>query len=380
MSLDPLEPETPVDVLARPSPGFAAWLTDERVALAVSSYASGRVFLIGAETPQRLAISAGRFDRALGLAASDNDLFVAGRNTIQRFKNVVAPGQAIEGHDAVYAPRVIWHTGELYAHDVGILRDRRPVFVNTRFSCLAVVDEATSFRAVWWPSFISALRPEDRCHLSGLAMDDARGQPAYATAVAATDTAAGWRERRVGAGVVLDVASGDVRCGGLSMPHSPRLLDDRLLVLNSGVGELVAIRSGAGDAEPIAFLPGFARGMAILGRHAIVGVSEPRNAGVFEGLPLADRLRAAGEEPRCALVVVELASGRSLHELRFAPPVREIYDVALLPFAHRPTLVTAGMAAVDRLIVRGGDFPVRNFSLPEAPSLGSSPRAGAACA
>ena len=99
-------------------------------------------------------------------------------------------------------------TGDVFAHDVGVLPSGRPIFVNTLFSCLATVDEQSSFRPIWQPKFITALRPEDRCHLNGLAMED--GAPRYVTAVATTDAARAWREQRVGNGCVIDVASGEV--------------------------------------------------------------------------------------------------------------------------------------------------------------------------
>jgi len=41
-------------------------------------------------------------------------------------------------------------------------------FVNTRFSCLCTLDGVHSFVPRWRPPFVSALAPEDRCHLNGL--------------------------------------------------------------------------------------------------------------------------------------------------------------------------------------------------------------------
>ena len=66
-------------------------------------------------------------------------------------------------------------------------------------------------------------------------MDGAR--PAYVTAVSRSDVADGWRERRRDGGIVIDVASGEIVASGLSMPHSPRLYDGKLWLLNSGTGE-----------------------------------------------------------------------------------------------------------------------------------------------
>jgi uncharacterized protein (TIGR03032 family) len=93
-------------------------------------------------------------------------------------------------------------------------------FVNTRFSCLSTLDWNHSFVARWRPPFVSALTPEDRCHLNGLGMVE--GSPRYATALGATDAPAGWRADKARGGVLIDVPSGETIAAGLSMPHSPR--------------------------------------------------------------------------------------------------------------------------------------------------------------
>src|SRR5205823_2780691 len=165
--------------------GFAAWLYEQNVALAITTYQIGKLFLIGAPAPDRLSIAERTFRRCLGIAGAGHSIYLAGLNNILRLSNVIPRGQQLEGHDAVYVPRVAWYTGDVFAHDVGVLPSERPVFINTLFSCLATVDEQTSFRPVWQPSFISALRPEDRCHLNGLAMQD--GRPRFITAAAQTD-------------------------------------------------------------------------------------------------------------------------------------------------------------------------------------------------
>ena len=68
------------------------------------------------------------------------------------------------------------------------------------------MSDRASFRPLWQPKFLSALVPEDRCHLNGLAMNGE--QPAYVTAVSRSDVLDGWRDRRGDGGIVIDVASG----------------------------------------------------------------------------------------------------------------------------------------------------------------------------
>lgn len=341
------------------SPGFAAWLHAAGVSLALTTYQIGKVFLIGAESEAALSVSERTFERCLGVAGDGQSGFVlAGLNAIYRFGNVVPQGQAFEGHDAVYVPQTAWFTGDVFAHDVAMAAAGRPVFINTLFSCLAAADDAASFRPAWRPPFVSALAPQDRCHLNGLAMDPA-GLPRFASAAAETDTPRGWAENRVGKGVVIDIAANEVVCRGLSMPHSPRLHDGRLYVLNAGTGEFGLVDAAAGRFHALAFLPGFARGLALHGPYALIGLSLPRSNQVFAGLPLEDRLKAERIEPQCALVVVEIASGRAMHWLRLGGVVRELYDVALLPQARRPMLVGIRDAGpLNRLILRGADLPL----------------------
>ena len=330
---------------------MAAWLHSQNAALAVTTYQIGKLFLIGAPEPDRLTVAERTFDRCLGVAVHGNSLFLAALNSILRFDNVVPAGQALEGQDRVYVPRISWYTGDVFAHDVGVLDSGRPVFINTLFGCLATVDEASSFRPIWAPPFLSAMRPEDRCHLNGLAMLD--GRPVFATAAARSDTAGAWREARVGGGVVLDIASSAIVATGLSMPHSPRIHQGRLYVCNAGTGELGEVELASGRFNPIAFCPGFVRGLAVVDGYALVGLSLPRQHRDFSGLPLDDRLKAENREPECLVQVIDLATGQAVHWLRIGGVVRELYDIALVPGARTPMVVGFGQGAINRLITRG---------------------------
>src|SRR5205085_9571131 len=132
-------------------------------------------------------------------------------------------------HDACYLPRQIHVTGDIDIHELGYAGDGELWLVNTKFCTLCTIDPDHSFNPRWRPPFVSALAPEDRCHLNGLAL--AGGAPRYVTALGATDAAAGWRADKARGGVLLEVPSGRVLAGGLSMPHSPRWHGGALWVL-----------------------------------------------------------------------------------------------------------------------------------------------------
>jgi uncharacterized protein (TIGR03032 family) len=256
-----------------------------------------------------------------------------------------------EGHDRLYVPRLAWVTGSLQVHDVALDRTGHVLFVNTLFSCLTRPSEAHSFRPLWQLPWITALAPEDRCHLNGVALIE--GCPAFATAVSRDDATRGWRERRREGGVLVSVPEGEIMLAGLSMPHSPRWHRGRLWLLESGRGIFGFHDPGRATLQPVAFCPGFARGLALHGDFAVIGLSKPRSQRTYDGLELDQALAARGATGRCGLSIVDLRTGRSVHGLRLEGRVEEVYDVAILPGARRPMALGPRDEDLRRAIVPG---------------------------
>ncbi len=317
------------------SPGFAAWLGSAKVSFALSAYQRGRLILLGLRPDGTPRAHERKVEGSLGLWTDGEEIWLGADTMLWRFRNDMPQGSVTPaGVDRRFVPREARVTGALDIHGIGVGRmdgmaTPGPIFVNTAYNCLATISDTASFRPLWRPSFISALVAEDRCHLNGLAMEGER--PAYVTAVSRSDVADGWREGRRSGGLVLDVASGEVVARDLSMPHSPRLHGGRLWVLNSGRGELGFVDVRDGRFTPVAFCPGYARGLAFIGRWAVVGLSRPRGNQTFEGLALGELLAAQDAVPRCGLLVVDTETGRVEHWLRFEHTVDELYDVAALP-------------------------------------------------
>lgn len=329
------------------SSGLIARLSGLGVSLAFTSYQSGFLYLLGSSPAHGPQLHQSAVRKPMGLSADGADgLILAAGMSIIHYRNVLRPNQQINHvFDACYVPRTIHTTGVLDAHDVSLDRDGRIIFVNTRFNCLATLSATHSFEEVWRPPFISARADEDRCHLNGLAMQD--GRPAYVTAVSCSDTIDGWRDRRWNGGVVLDVATGEIVCRGLSMPHSPRLHRGELWVLNAGTGELGVVAGG--KFEPKIFCPGFVRGLAFHGNLAFVGLSKPRYKR-FEGLPLERRLNDADSEPWCGIQVIDLDQGICVDWFRIDGPVEELYDLALIKGHTCPMALSPGSPEAARLI------------------------------
>jgi uncharacterized protein (TIGR03032 family) len=333
----PAEKEAPVFVITT-SRQFPGWLAGTGGSLAISTYQSSKVILIGTnKETSRISVFERTLERAMGMAFDGKRLAVASMIQITDFVDAAQGTPTADGYDAVFVPQSASFTADLDIHDLAVDAGGGLVFANTLFSCVSTTSATHSFRPLWKPSFVSRLAPEDRCHLNGLAMRD--GKPAYVTCVAATDVADGWREHRTGGGIVVDIASGEIVCRGLSMPHSPRLHEGRLWVLNSGAGEVGTVDLATGRFEPVAFCPGYLRGLAFMGPYALVGLSEPRGNRTFAGLPLQDRLAAANVGPRCGVYVIDTRTGDIAHWLRLEGVVNELYDVIALPGVARPMMI-----------------------------------------
>ncbi|MEP4194440.1 MAG: TIGR03032 family protein [Aliishimia sp.] len=327
-----------------PSRTFVPWLAQTGGSLAFTTYQAGKIFMIGTNNETgRLSIYERSFPRCMGFGhGSEGDqqtLWLSSLYQLWRLENFLDPGQVThDGYDAVYVPVEGRTTGDVDIHDIhGQPGQDSPLFVVTRFNCLATLDRRHSFKPVWTPPWIDRIAAEDRCHLNGLAMRD--GKPAYVTCVSQSNLAGGWREHRRDGGIVLDLKTNEPIVTGLSMPHSPRFYQGELYCLQSGTGEFGCINTQNGTFEPMCFLPGFARGVTFVGRHAVIGVSQARKDRTFEGLVLQERMDKEKAPARCMLAVVNLDTGDLEHALEIGGAVEELYDVAVIEGVRRPMLL-----------------------------------------
>ena len=330
---------------------FNSWLAEQNLSIAFTTYQSGKLFLIGMQPNGRLSVFERTFNRCMGLYATDQTLYMTSLYQLWKFENSLEAGQAHNGYDRLYVPQMAWTTGDIDIHDVVLEQDGRIVFVNTLFGCLATVSDKHSFAPLWKPPFLSKLAAEDRCHLNGLAMENGRAR--YVTCVSQTDVNDGWRDHRADGGIVMDIQSNEVVASGLSMPHSPRVYQDKLWVLDSGTGHFGYVDRKRGKFEQVAFCPGYIRGLSFIGDYAVVGLSLNRENKTFQGLALEDNLKKKKAEPRCGLQVIDLKSGDVVHWLRIEGIVRELYDVSVLPGVRRPMALGFKTDEIRRMISVG---------------------------
>ncbi len=331
---------------------FPELLQSLGASLLVSTYQAGKLVILRADEGGLNTHFRG-FNVPMGIALDGDRLAIGTGLEIWEFHNVPAVASRLEPagkHDVCFLPRGSHTTGNIQIHEMA-WGSEGLWFVNTRFSCLCTRDLNYSFIPRWRPPFITALAPEDRCHLNGMAL--VQGHPRFVTALGVSDEPRGWRPHKRDGGVVMDVPSGEIITRGLSMPHSPRLYNGQLWVLNSGAGGLGLIDPQTGQYQNVATLPGFTRGLDFVGRYAFVGLSQVRESAVFSGIAIAERPVA---ERSCGVWVVDIVTGETVAFVKFEDQLQEIFAVQVLPARRFPDLINDDAALI-------GD----SFVLPDAP-------------
>jgi uncharacterized protein (TIGR03032 family) len=309
---------------------LAPLLEHLNVTLLVSTYQAGKLVVVGSRAGKP-EFSFPSFERVMGMAVRPDCVAVGVRAQVWFLRSDadVAARLAVQGYDACFLTRSAHYTGDIQVHEMAWAGDELWI-VNTLFSCLCTLDGNHSFVPRWKPRFISALAAEDRCHLNGLALAD--GKPRFVTLLGPSDTAGGWRPNKAAGGCLVDVASEAVVADGFAMPHSPRLAQGRLWLLDSGRGRLVTVDPKDGRVETVVELPGYTRGLALTREAAFVGLSRIRETATFGGVPIAERR----DQLKCGVAIVELRSGRMAALLEFQSGVEEVFDVQVLPGLRRP--------------------------------------------
>jgi protein O-GlcNAc transferase len=315
------------------SPNLPEILAQVRASLLVSTYQAGKLCVIGTHAG-KLTFAFHDYERVMGIATAPRRIAVAARRQIYSLyaHPEVAPTVEPAGvHDSCWLARTAFVTGNIHVHELAWGTDGLWI-VNTLFSCLCTLHDHCNFVPRWRPPFVTELIGQDRCHLNGLALE--AGKPRFVTVVAESNEPAGWRPTKAHSGCILDVPTGATVVRGLAMPHSPRLHDGRLWVLDSGNGRLCTVDPVAGKVDTVASLPGYTRGLTFAGPFAFVGLSRIRESAVFGGLPIAERK----EELKCGVAVVDLRTGALTATLQFHSGVEEIFAVETIAGSLHPVL------------------------------------------
>ena len=328
----------------------------------MTTYQAGKLVMVrpDAENPNLINTHFRAFNKPMGLAVGDHRLSVGTLHEIIEFRNMPAVAARLESpgqHDACFLPRSAHVTGDVQIHEM-VYRGDELWFVNTAFSCLCTYDREHSFVPRWRPPFVSALSPEDRCHLNGMGLRD--GGPRYVTALGETDTQGGWRENKKDGGILIDLDSNEIIARRLSMPHSPRWYQGRLWLLESGSGSFGLIDPQTGRYETVAKVEGFTRGLDFCGDLAFIGLSQVRETAVFSGIEITERLEPT--DRTCGVWVVNIQNAQVIAFLKFEEAVQEVFAVSILPGMRRPDLIN------DDVKLVGSSYVLPDEALRDVPS------------
>lgn len=317
------------------TPELPELLTQLNCSLAISTYQAGKVMMVSSDG-EKLNLLPRQFDTPMGMVADGNKLAVACAQDVTVLAHQPAMGASYpnkpDTYDTMYMPRQTFYTGAVMMHDMDWNAHGELIGVNTSFSCLCRVDGEYSFTPLWQPHFISELKPEDRCHLNGMAME--QGKPKYVTALGESDAKQGWREEKLTGGCIMDVESNEFVVKNLAMPHSPRLFNGQLYALISATGELIKVDVETGRYDVVSKHNGFVRGMTLIGDHLFIGLSRLRKTHTFGSLEMAQR-----DDLVCGFEVVHLPTGAKVSQFKFLATCEEVYDICVLPGLKRPGIL-----------------------------------------
>ncbi|MEM7551197.1 MAG: TIGR03032 family protein [Bacteroidota bacterium] len=335
------------------SPNIPELLYDLKCSVSVSTYQAGKLVLISPKNREELIQLPRNFPRPMGIAVKGNKMAIASHDEVTVLTNDPKLGKNYPKqpnvYDSFYTPRASFYTGQLDMHDIQYGSEGL-WGVNTRFSCLSLVNDDYSFSPKWKPNFISDLMPEDRCHLNGLALKN--GSPKYVTALGQSNEKSGWRTNKLQGGILMDVEDDTIITDGLPMPHSPRVYNNELYVLLSATGQLSKINLQTNTVEHLKDFSGFARGMDLYEDYLFIGLSKLREkSSSFRDLPIAKKSVFAG------IVVVYLPQMSVVGYIKYETSVEEIYDVRIVPNTIRPGLL--GIMRPDHKL--GISSPDRSF-------------------
>lgn len=306
--------------------------------IAISTYQAGKLVFLSPKNENALVQLPRHFEKVMGIAEDieSDKLALACKDEVIVFANSKALAKhypkAPNTYDALYMPRLTYHTGALDIHDLSFGINNQLYAVNTLFSCITKIDDDFNFTPYWKPAFIDKIVSEDRCHLNGMAMKN--GLPKYATAFNAGNTKQSWRANVTKTGIIIDVETNEIIAENLGMPHTPRVFGDDLYVLLSATGELVKININTGKYDVVTHIGGFVRGMSIYKDYLFIGQSKLRkNSSTFAKLPFADKANIAG------IKVVHLPTGSIVGQIQYQTSLDEIYDVHVLPGKVRPNIM-----------------------------------------
>jgi uncharacterized protein (TIGR03032 family) len=216
--------------------------------------------------------------------------------------------------------------GSLYIHDLALVGERLHANAVGHNSVIRISDDG--FAYAWWPRCAETAAgvavQQNYLQLNSIAAG-ASLRTSYFSA--STDRISRRRPGHVnfpvdGRGVVFSGATREPIARGLTRPHSARLRNGQVWLLNSGYGQYGRVDDGA--FHSVASLPGWTRGLCFHRDVAFAGTSRvlPRFRRYAPGLRL--------EQAVCGVHAIDARSGRVVGSLTW-PRGNQIFAVEWIP-------------------------------------------------
>jgi uncharacterized protein (TIGR03032 family) len=216
--------------------------------------------------------------------------------------------------------------GSLYTHDLAFVGDQLHANASGHNAVVRIVEHG--FEYAWWPRCVDTrsgvLVERNHLQLNSIAAGRSLATSYFS---ASSDRVSRRRpghadfpvDRR---GVVFSGATREPIAFGLTRPHSARLREGRIWVLNSGYGQYGEIAAGA--FHSVATLPGWTRGLCFHRRVAFVGTSRvlPRFHQYAPGLRI--------DRAVCGVHAIDIDSGGVMGSLTW-PHGNQIFAVDWVP-------------------------------------------------
>ena len=104
------------------------------------------------------------------------------------------------------------------------------------------------------------------------------------------------------------------------------MVGESIYFLQSGLSCLSVLDTNTCDLQSITELPGFARGLAIIGKYAIIGISVIRNSNLWESLPVKVKYPNSIQ----SIVIVDLVKCVIISTLVLPDEFYEIFDIQII--------------------------------------------------
>ena len=153
----------------------------------------------------------------------------------------------------------------------------------------------------------------------------------------------------------MEIPSSRILADGLSMPHSPLVINDALYLLESGVGRLIKLDLNTNKITKIFDFKRFVRGMTYINGTLIIGMSKIRKTSkTFNKLEVRDHADISG------LILFNLQFSQMIGEIDLSELVDEIYDVKHFTDSLMPGIVPKeNSLSAERITMPKNSFRVK---------------------